>query len=58
MNIPNYKFSAQDLQDSPTVPTTTNKNNTEDFELTFNLVSKVYLLFQVKTLQHIKMSKI
>ena len=52
MNIPNYKFSAQDLQDSPTVPTM-NKNNTKDLELTFNLVSKVYILFQVKTLQQI-----
>ena len=57
MNIPNYKFSAQDLQDNPTLPTT-NKNNTEDVELTFNLVSEVYILFQVKTLQQITQNQI
>ena len=46
------KFSVHDLQDSPTV-LLTNKNDTEDVELTFNLISKVCIVFQEKPLQHI-----
>ena len=46
------KLSVHDLQDSQTVLMTIN-NDTEDVDLTFNLISKVYILFQVKSLQHI-----
>ena len=40
------KLSVHDLQDSQTVLMTIN-NDTEDVDLTFNLISKVYIFFQV-----------
>ena len=52
MNTPIIELPVHDLQDSPAV-LMMNKNDTEDVDLTFNLVSKVYIPFRVRTLQHI-----
>ena len=55
MNTLIIELPVHDLQDSPAV-LMMNKNDTEDVDLTFNLVSKVYIPFRVRTLQNISYS--